>query len=230
MLPNNSLRIVDVKPVYLDYNEQTDLLEVSCRGTRRISELSDRLTHDWTMSIDSGRIKISNNDDYEQYLDYDISNKDVYALSFAFDQSMNLNYAVTYRDKNTNRTKSAFVSYDIASRAYVTREYDDYRQLYVILDDRRQSQSHISDVVLIGIRSSDNMVVLRNQRERYQQEYPTVRVNEKDVIIKAGMTKSFTVMVTLRRYIKTIHYQAFLGYDGVPITLSNGDPIWSVKQ
>lgn len=89
---------------------------------------------------------------------------DAYHFSFTFDQ--NMNPAVAY----TTEDRSYLYWYDATVPGYVTLDLGDgSTDAFVCLDDKRELQTSVSDILLVYM--IDGTLYYREQRDRFEVEY-----------------------------------------------------------
>lgn len=111
------------------------------------------------------------------------------SFSFTFDQNMNV--AVVY----TVGADAYLYWYDTASSGYEVTQLTDAITPRVSLDDKRQTQTGTSDVILAYIRS--NNLYFRAQRDRYEIEY-LLASSVDAVIVQMGMSAQNRLQFKMR--------------------------------
>lgn len=116
--------------------------------------------------------------------------ENVKKISLAFDLNMNKVIALEF-DNHCELTH-----YDTVSRQEITQTFENMISPYLTLDDRRERNSHNSDVILSYINS--NKLCVRNQRDRYGVEHElTTLSDDVHTIERVGMAKNLRVQFGL---------------------------------
>lgn len=115
---------------------------------------------------------------------------DVFEFSFAFDQNMRWMTVCTLEDGETRLRW-----YDPTVPGYATLVLTGINSCRMVLDDTRelQIQSGTTDVILTYIRTADNKLCFRAQRDRFLEEYELADVGNNLRITNFGMGRRLRV-------------------------------------
>ncbi|WP_445360372.1 hypothetical protein ACJJIL_17655 [Microbulbifer sp. EKSA005] len=119
-----------------------------------------------------------------------ISGTDITEVSLSFDQ--NMRPVVAYVEGGTAK----LYWYDSSQGAQVITEWPGVITPRVTLDDKRQLQSGVSDVIFAYLK--DGNLYCRQQRDRYQTEYLLHENVNSDGLIKIGMHKQYRLQFLLK--------------------------------
>lgn len=148
----------------------------------------------WTARYESGQVLISAEQVAESVL---LTVPDVQRLSLAFDQ--NMRPALAYET-----SASAYLYwYDSQAAAQVTTEFAGARDVSILLDDKRPSQSSQSDILFVYLRNRS--LCYRQQRDRFLVEYVL------HDHIPDGMTLNNVFMATNLRLQFVVTYEVLNG-------------------
>lgn len=114
----------------------------------------------------------------------------VQKISLAFDLNMRPCYILEFPDK------CELTYYDTVTNSEITKEFSDMISPYLTLDDRRNQNSHNSDIILSYL--NGNKLCVRNQRDRYDVEHELATLDDNQYTIeRVGMAKNFRVQFHL---------------------------------
>lgn len=150
-------------------------------------------------------------------------------ISLAYDQSDYPVYAFSYTDRN-GLTHSRFSYYNSLTKQYVNMTIEDTSMCYVIMDELRPEFQANADIVFFYVRRSDSRVCFRYQRDRYQTEYLGPVMNTGEEIQRVGHSISNRIQIETLRVLYRLKYTYPATFDGKPILLTDGNPLWIVKE
>lgn len=147
-------------------------------------------------------------------------------VSLCRDQNLQLIWSYSYEDANGNLF-TAFNWYNIIIGKTVTSNFPNAKMSYVFLDEERDELAGDSDVIIFYVRV-DGTLCFRLQRERFEVEYPSIKLNESDEIIAVGKTTTNRIQLIASSLEGRWTYGAMLDNKGLPILSATGDPLWLV--
>lgn len=125
-----------------------------------------------------------------EYVLLDLPN--VTEISFTFDQNANIVFVYVQDGR------SFMWWFDTSVGDYVTTDWGtEWRNPRITLDDKRRTQTGISDIVLFYARGSS--LYMRMQRDRYGIEYH-MATNVTEGVVKCGMMNNWRLGVQLEQY------------------------------
>ncbi|WP_444942704.1 hypothetical protein ACJJIK_10635 [Microbulbifer sp. ZKSA006] len=119
-----------------------------------------------------------------------ISATEITEVSLSFDQ--NMNPVIAYVEGGTAK----LYWYDTSVAEQVTTEWPGIITPRVTLDDKRQLQSAISDVIFAYLK--DGHLYYRQQRDRFEAEYLLQADVDSDGLIKIGMNRQHRLQFLLK--------------------------------
>jgi len=117
---------------------------------------------------------------------------DITEISFTFDQLMRINIAFVQEGV------AKLYWYDSTIADYTVTSFERGARLpRVFLDDKRDSQTEVSDILLVYI--ADYSLFYRLQRDRYEIEYELAIISEANLItsLRVGMGKNLRIQFIL---------------------------------
>lgn len=232
MLPDNVLKLIPQLQPFANYNDfEFDPFIAYCRGGISIGDISKgNNVVDWKLSYDAINKKFTLTNTLG--LINDLGSHDdlvkVKNVSLAFDQNMQLCWSYSFTDGTQSAT--AFNWFDPTVSKTTTTIYPNTKMSRILLDDPRITSSNINDIIIFYIRSTDNVLCYRYQRERYAKEYTSIQLDPTEEVLKAGFTSSYRVqLVTIKNSGKLV-YSPLLGSDDLPLLDHHGNPLWACTK
>lgn len=151
-------------------------------------------------------------------------------ISLAYDQSNRPIYSYSYTDTATNISISKFVWFNQLINREETIVIENTSMSYVIIDEIRSEFASNSDIVFFYVRRSDSRLCFRYQRDSFKKEYLGPIMTNGEEIAKVGRTNNFRLQLETLKVLYRITYTYPATFEGIPLLLANGEPLWIVKD
>lgn len=180
MIPNHNIPSQSLPTNYMFEKDTTRLTDLQLGGIR-IQDSSMGFSYQrWLMYYEDNWIKLKGEISQQVLLIKQVDQ--VTDLSFAFDSSLSLIYSYTVANI------AYLVFYHPINQEVVTQPLPSTRSVRLCYDDRRESNSAFSDVIVAYINNVTNMLCYRLSRDRYQIERPLKAVPENSTLVQVGMS------------------------------------------
>lgn len=177
MLPDSTLSSEGLSAAFLTPYRYDVLMDYEWGGVDLRNTSQGLNSHMWTCRYMNGVVKVTNG--LVEYVVLTVAN--VTALSFAFD--FNMNIVITY----VAAGMTYLYWFDSTVNAHITTSYGaGYTTPQLSLDDHRQSQVNVADIVFAYIKNGQ--LCIRYQRERFQIEH---QLGQFDGLVQIGMMKNY---------------------------------------
>lgn len=179
MLPESKLSSKVVAAAFLTPLRNSSDIDYEWGGVKLRDTSQGLLKYLWRSEYSDGALKLYNGVDAPVTV---LRSAGITHHSFAFDQNMNL--CVIYNKAGV----TYYYWYDPIEGKQTTMSFDDYMEYpQVSLDDHRQHQLGVSDIIMSYIR--EYKLYYRLQRERYLQEH-FLEDTPQMKLMQIGMTKN----------------------------------------
>lgn len=178
---------------------------------------------------DIKRVEVKRGKTTHHVLSPKFEDNEVTNISLSYDQSNNQIFSFSYRDSSDNKYTN-LLWFDVSENKNVTTTFNNTTMGYVILDELRKEFVNDSDILFFYVRTTDNKLCYRIQRERFQKEYELYDLSPNEEILRIGHTRDFRIQIQTRKVIGTYSFSAFIDNKRKPILDSNGLPLWKVEE
>ena len=196
MVPDHKVFPQDFEGEYLLDKPLRYLSDISL-GAISLQNASEGLDYQpWQLRVESDTLVLEALTTGEKHI-ISTGLKDVERVTLSFD--FNMNYAYTYRIASVD----FLVYYNSVINKYTTLELTDSRDACLVFDGNIGVSNSDSDILLVYIRLTDNMLVYRLLRDRYTVEQELYQLTPEDSLISVGMTTKYRLRFKIKTQEKT---------------------------
>lgn len=192
MIPNNKLTSTYVEGNWLFENSEEDLIDIQ-PGNIDLNINEESPTYQlWEMYYENNIIKLKSYLNDKLYNIKSISN--ITELSFSF----TLNMSLTYLYVKNNEVYLNY--YDTVSQQNKEDIFTNMAHPKLTYDDFRETQTNLSDILLVYINTQTNQLCYRMLRDRYTIEYVLSDVVKHTRLVRVGMADNFRLKFKLQGF------------------------------